>query len=109
VAEIPTVIWDVQRAGPSTGLPTRTLQGDVLAAQKLSHGDTEHVLLFPANPEECYQFGQVALDLAEELQTLVVVLSDLDLGMNLWIADEFKPNTEAWRRGKVLTAEDLNK
>jgi 2-oxoglutarate/2-oxoacid ferredoxin oxidoreductase subunit alpha len=107
-AEVPAVIWDVQRAGPSTGLPTRTMQGDVLAAQKLSHGDTQHVLLFPAKPEECFEFGRTALDLAERLQTLIVVLSDLDLGMNLWIADEFQENEKPFDRGKVLSAEGLN-
>lgn len=107
-AEIPAVIWDVQRAGPSTGLPTRTMQADVLAAKTLSHGDTEHILLFPSNPKECFEFGQVSLDLAEELQTLVIVLSDLDLGMNLWISDELKLNNEKFKRGKVLTAKDLN-
>ena len=107
-AEVPAVIWDVQRAGPSTGLPTRTMQGDVLSAQKLSHGDTEHVLLFPSNPEECFEFGQISLDLAEQLQTLVIVLSDLDLGMNLWVSDELKTVSGDYKRGKVLTAEQLN-
>src|SRR5690606_34499039 len=81
-AEVPCVIWNVQRAGPSTGLPTRTMQADVTFAAKLSHGDTKHVLLFPANPKECFEFAQMAFDLADELQTLVICMSDLDLGMN---------------------------
>ena len=107
-AEIPAVIWDVQRAGPSTGLPTRTMQGDVLSAHKLSHGDTEHILLFPSNPKECFEFGQISLDLAEQLQTLVIVLSDLDLGMNLWVSDELQILPGEFKRGKVLSAEQLN-
>ena len=86
-AEVPSVIWDIQRIGPSTGLPTRTSQGDISAAYYLSHGDTRHVLLFPADPKECFEFGWLAFDLAERLQTPVLVLSDLDLGMNIWISD----------------------
>lgn len=108
-AEIPAVIWDVQRVGPSTGLPTRTMQGDLLSAYYLSHGDTKHVVLLPSTPGECFEFGQVAFDLAEQLQTLVFVLSDLDLGMNLYISDKFDYPTEPMKRGKVLTVEDLEK
>lgn len=108
-AEIPAVIVDVQRMGPSTGLPTRNAQGDITAAYHLSHGDCNHVLLIPGNPEECYTFSMKALDLAEELQTLVFVMSDLDLGMNRSMADPFKFPTEPLSRGKVLSAEDLEK
>ncbi|RME14664.1 MAG: 2-oxoacid:acceptor oxidoreductase subunit alpha [Bdellovibrio sp.] len=107
-AEIPAVIWDVQRAGPSTGLPTRTLQGDLLAAAVLSHGDTQHILLLPSSPKECFEFAKKALDLAEEYQTLVIVLSDLDLGMNLWISERPRNFTHL-ERGKVLKKEDLEK
>jgi 2-oxoglutarate ferredoxin oxidoreductase subunit alpha len=107
-AEIPSVIWDVQRAGPSTGLPTRTLQGDLRAVTHLSHGDTEHPVLIPANPAECYEFAQTAFDLSEKFQTLVFVLSDLDLGMNLWMTPDLKLPTADFQRGKVLSAEDLN-
>lgn len=106
-AEVPSVIWNVQRAGPSTGLPTRTLQGDVRFCRNLSHGDTEHILLFPANPKECFEFGQISMDLAERFQTLVMVLSDLDLGMNLWMSDDFEYPKTDFDRGKVLSAEDL--
>ncbi len=108
-AEIPAVIWDVQRMGPSTGLPTRTSQGDILSAYYLSHGDTRHVVLFPADPKECFEMAGTAFDLAERLQTLVFVLSDLDLGMNLWITDEFDYPEEPFDRGKILSAEDLNR
>ncbi len=107
-AEVPTVIWDVQRVGPSTGMPTRTQQCDLLAAAYASHGDTRHVLLFPANPEECFYFAPVAFDLAERLQTPVLVLTDLDIGMNDWMCpelewdDSYQPD-----RGKVLGAEEL--
>ncbi len=106
-AEIPGVVWNVQRAGPSTGLPTRTLQGDVLACAQLSHGDTQHPLLFPSNPEECFTMAQTAFDLAERLQTLVFVLSDLDLGMNQWICNDFTYSQKPFDRGKVLSAVDL--
>lgn len=108
-SEIPGVIWNVQRAGPSTGLPTRTLQGDVLACALLSHGDTRHPILFPATPQECFDFATTAFNLAEEFQTLVFVLSDLDLGMNQWACEEFKIPQEPVRRGKVLDAEALEK
>lgn len=108
-AEIPSVIWDVQRVGPSTGLPTRTMQGDLLSSYHLSHGDAKHVVLLPANAEECFEFGQTAFDLAERLQTLVLVLSDLDLGMNFHIAEKFTARKNPLDRGKVLSAEDLEK
>ncbi len=108
-SEIPGVIWNVQRAGPSTGLPTRTLQGDLLASAHLSHGDTEHIVLLPASPKESFDFGQQALDLAEVFQTLVIVLSDLDLGMNFWTSPEFSYPETPFQRGKVLSAEDLDK
>lgn len=108
-AEIPGVIWDVQRMGPSTGLPTRTSQGDVLACANLSHGDTQHPVLFPSNPQECFEFAQEALDLAEEAQTPVFVLSDLDIGMNTWISDPFEYPKNNFKRGKVLGAEQLEK
>lgn len=106
-AEIPSVIWDIQRMGPSTGLPTRTSQGDILSTYFLGHGDTHQVILFPATPKECFEMAGTAFDLAERLQTLVFVLSDLDLGMNLWISDEFDYPEAPFDRGKVLTAEDL--
>jgi 2-oxoglutarate ferredoxin oxidoreductase subunit alpha len=101
-AEIPAVIWDVQRVGPSTGLPTRTMQGDLLSAYTLSHGDTKHVVLMPGTVAECFEFGQVAFDLAEQLQTLVIVLSDLDLGMNLHGSARFAYPEKPFAHGKVL-------
>lgn len=106
-AEVPAVIWDIQRMGPSTGLPTRTSQGDILSTYYLGHGDTRHVVLFPATPKECFEMAGTAFDLAERLQTLVFVLSDLDLGMNLWISDAFDYPEAPLDRGKVLSAEDL--
>jgi 2-oxoglutarate ferredoxin oxidoreductase subunit alpha len=109
LTEIPSVIIDVQRVGPSTGLPTRTSQGDILKAYYLSHGDCKHVLLMPANPAEAYEFSMVALDLAQRLQTPVFVMSDLDLGMNYWMSDPFEPPTRPLDRGKVLSAEDLER
>jgi 2-oxoglutarate/2-oxoacid ferredoxin oxidoreductase subunit alpha len=108
-AEVPAVIWDVQRVGPSTGLPTRTSQGDVLSAAFLSHGDTRHVLLLPATVEECFRFGWEAFDIAEHFQTPVFVLSDLDLGMNNWMSDPFSYPEQPIRRGKVLSKEDLDR
>ena len=109
-AEIPAVIIDVQRMGPSTGLPTRTSQGDIASVYKLSHGDTRHVMLIPGNVEECYSFATQSLDLAEQLQTLVFLMSDLDLGMNKWISQPFAPpSDEAIPRGKVLSAEEIQK
>ena len=106
-AEIPSVIWDIQRVGPSTGLPTRTSQGDVTFAYNLGHGDTKNVLLFPADPRECFQFGNSAFDLAEQLQTLILVLSDLDLGMNNWMTEPFDYPEQPLQRGKVLSAEEV--
>src|SRR5438874_10657999 len=88
-AEIPGVIFDIQRVGPSTGLPTRTAQGDIAATALLSHGDTKQILLIPASVEECYQMAQDAFDLAERFQQLVFVMSDLDLGMNMWMSTPF--------------------
>jgi 2-oxoglutarate ferredoxin oxidoreductase subunit alpha len=108
-AEIPAVIWNVQRVGPSTGLPTRTMQGDIQFAHLLSHGDTKHPLLLPANASECFEFGQTCFDLAERLQTLVFVMSDLDIGMNFWPTDEFQYPTKPYDRGKVLNEEALEK
>ncbi len=108
-AEIPAVIWDVQRAGPSTGLPTRTSQGDIQSAFTLSHGDTQPVVLVPATPGECFEFAELAFDLAEELQTIVIVLSDLDLAMNYYTENEFQLPTREYRRGKVLSVTDLEK
>jgi len=108
-AEIPAVIWDIQRIGPSTGLPTRTSQADLLSTAFLSHGDTKHVMLFPSSVEECYDYGMRAFDLAERLQTPIFVLSDLDLAMNVWMADPFPYPEKPWDRGKVLTAAELTK
>jgi 2-oxoglutarate ferredoxin oxidoreductase subunit alpha len=108
-AEIPAVIFDVERVGPSTGLPTRTAQGDILSTALLSHGDTKHPLLFPSSPEECFQMAGTAFDLAEQFQTPVFVMTDLDLGMNNWMADPFEYPKEPIHRGKVLTAEDLER
>ncbi len=106
-AEIPAVIWDVQRMGPSTGLPTRTNQGDIMAAHYLGHGDGRHPVLFPADPTECFDMAIDAMNLAERLQTPVFVLSDLDIGMNLWITKEFSYPEKPLDRGKVLSAEQL--
>jgi 2-oxoglutarate ferredoxin oxidoreductase subunit alpha len=107
--ELPGVILNVQRTGPSTGLPTRTQQADVLSAAFLSHGDTKHVLLFPGSVKECFEHTYAAFDLAERLQTPIFVLSDLDLGMNQWVSDAFDYPTKPLDRGKVLTAEDLER
>ena len=101
--EIPAVVIDVQRVGPSTGMPTRTQQGDILMCAYASHGDTKHILLFPANPHECFEFAVTCFDLAERFQTPVFMLSDLDIGMNDWVVpkltwdDSFVPD-----RGRVL-------
>jgi 2-oxoglutarate ferredoxin oxidoreductase subunit alpha len=108
-AEIPAVIWDIQRIGPSTGLPTRTSQADLQFAYSLSHGDTRHPILLPSSVRECYEFGMKAFDLAERLQTPVFVLSDLDLGMNSWMSEPFSYPEQAWDRGKVLSDEALAK
>jgi len=108
-AEIPAVIWDVQRVGPSTGLPTRTAQGDLLSTAYLSHGDSKHILLLPGSVEECFTMAGEALDLAERFQTPVFVLSDLDLGMNVWMSDPFPYPEKPLDRGKVLSKEALEK
>jgi 2-oxoglutarate/2-oxoacid ferredoxin oxidoreductase subunit alpha len=107
--EVPAVIFDVQRVGPSTGLPTRTAQGDVLKNAFLSHGDAKHPMLFPCSVEECFTMAVEAFDLAEELQTPVFVMMDLDLGMNNWMSDPFPYPEKPMARGKVLSAEDLNR
>ena len=109
-AEVPAVLIDVQRVGPSTGMPTRTQQSDILMAAYASHGDTKHVLLFPSTPKECFEMTAEAFDLAEGLQTPIILMSDLDLGMNDHISEplEWDENRE-YKRGKVLTAEDLDK
>ncbi|MBM3725173.1 MAG: 2-oxoacid:acceptor oxidoreductase subunit alpha [Acidobacteria bacterium] len=109
-AEIPAVLVDVQRVGPSTGMPTRTQQGDLFECAYASHGDTKHILLLPANPRECFEFAVRSFDLAEQFQTPVIMLSDLDIGMNDWVVpkltwdDSYRPS-----RGRVLTAEELEK
>jgi len=107
-AEIPAVLFNVQRCGPSTGMPTRTQQSDIISCAYASHGDTKHVLLFPADPAECFTMAQTAFDLAERLQTPVMVLSDLDIGMNDWMVPEFEfDEKKIPDRGKVLSAEEL--
>jgi 2-oxoglutarate/2-oxoacid ferredoxin oxidoreductase subunit alpha len=108
-AELPGVIFDEQRTGPSTGLPTRTQQSDVLSVAFLSHGDTKHVMLFPGSVKECFELGYAAFDLTERLQTPVFVLTDLDLGMNNWMSDSFDYPEKPFDRGKVLTKEDLDR
>jgi len=107
--EVPAVIWDVQRVGPSTGLPTRTSQGDILSNAILSHGDTKHIMLIPCSVEECFSMAQDAFDLAEHFQTPVFVMSDLDLGMNNWMSDPFSYPEKPIKRGKVLSKEDLDR
>jgi 2-oxoglutarate ferredoxin oxidoreductase subunit alpha len=108
-AEVPGVIWDIQRVGPSTGLPTRTSQGDILSTAFLSHGDTKNILLLPCSVTECFSMAQDAFNLAEQLQTLVFVMSDLDLGMNNWMSDPFEYPKAPINRGKVLAKEDLDR
>jgi 2-oxoglutarate ferredoxin oxidoreductase subunit alpha len=108
-AEIPTVVFDVERVGPSTGLPTRTSQADILSTALLSHGDTKHPMLFPCSPEECFSMAIEAFEFAEKFQTPVFVMTDLDLGMNNWMADPFVYPEKPIARGKVLTAEDLDR
>ncbi|MBV8893717.1 MAG: 2-oxoacid:acceptor oxidoreductase subunit alpha, partial [Acidobacteria bacterium] len=108
-AEVPGVVWDIQRVGPSTGLPTRTSQGDILSAAFLSHGDTKHILLMPSSAEECFTMAQDAFNLAEQFQTLVFVMSDLDLGMNNWMSDPFKYPQSPMQRGKILSKQDLDR
>ncbi len=107
--EVPGVIWDIQRVGPSTGLPTRTSQGDLLSTAFLSHGDTKHIMLIPCSVEECFTMATEAFNLAEQFQTLVFVMSDLDLGMNNWMSDPFPYPTTPIQRGKVLSKEDLDR
>lgn len=108
-SEVPVVIWDVQRVGPSTGLPTRTSQGDLTFTHYLGHGDTEQVILLPGTVNECFEFGWRAFDIAEHMQTPVFVLSDLELGMNQWMAEPFEYPDAPMDRGKVLWEEDLEK
>jgi len=108
-AEIPAVIFDIQRVGPSTGMPTRTQQGDVSMCRSLSHGDTGHIVLLPSGPEELYIQAQLAFDLAERFQTPIFVLSDLDLGMNYWISEELPYPEGSFDRGKVLDKQALSK
>ena len=107
-AEIPAVIFDVQRGGPSTGMPTRTQQSDILSAAYASHGDTKHVLLLPQDPGECFEFGSLAFDLSDRLQTTVFVMLDLDIGMNEWLTQPFAwDDARRLDRGKVMTYEEL--
>ena len=107
-AEVPLVLFDIQRGGPSTGMPTRTQQSDVLSCAYASHGDTKHVLLIPSDPKECFEFAAEAFDLADRIQTPIIVLSDLDLGMNDWACPEFKwDDTKLFDKGKVLHGKDL--
>jgi 2-oxoglutarate/2-oxoacid ferredoxin oxidoreductase subunit alpha len=106
-AEIPLVLWDVQRVGPSTGLPTRTAQGDITGIYYMSHGDKNFVILFPGTVNECFEFGWKAFDIAERIQSPVVVLSDLDLGMNQWMTEPFRYPEEPMDRGKVLWEDDI--
>jgi 2-oxoglutarate ferredoxin oxidoreductase subunit alpha len=108
-AEVPGVVFDIQRVGPSTGLPTRTAQGDIAAAALLSHGDTKQILVIPSSADECYSMAMDAFDLAERLQTLVFVMSDLDLGMNLWMSYPFKYPEKPLDRGKVLDGESVKR
>ena len=108
-AEIPIVVWDVQRVGPSTGLPTRTAQADITFSYFMGHGDTQHVILFPGSVHECFEFGWKAFDLAERLQTPILVLSDLDFGMNQWKTPRFKFPNQPMDRGKILWEEDLER
>ena len=105
--EVPLVIWDVQRVGPSTGLPTRTAQGDLTSNYFISHGDTNYIFLFPGTLKECFEFGWKAFDIAERLQTPVIVMTDLDMGMNHWMSDAFEYPDKPMDRGKVLWEKDL--
>jgi 2-oxoglutarate ferredoxin oxidoreductase subunit alpha len=107
--EVPAVIWDIQRVGPSTGLPTRTSQGDILSTAILSHGDTKHIMLFPSSMIECFTMAQDAFDLADHFQTPIFVMSDLDLGMNNWMSDPFPYPEKPIDRGKILSKEELDK
>jgi 2-oxoglutarate ferredoxin oxidoreductase subunit alpha len=108
-SETPVVIWDVTRVGPSTGLPTRTSQGDLGMMYKLGHGDTENIVLIPSTPQECFEFGWRSFDIAERIQTPVFVMSDLDLGMNHWMTNKFEYPDQPMDRGKILWEEDLEK
>ena len=108
-AEVPAVIFDVQRVGPSTGLPTRTAQGDILSTAFLSHGDTKHIMLFPSSPEECYAMSMDAFDLAERFQTPIFVMTDLDLGMNTWMSEPFQYPDRPIDRGKLLDEATLKR
>ena len=108
-AELPAVIFDVERVGPSTGMPTRTAQGDIMKNALLSHGDTRHPMFFPNSPRECFTLAGEAFDFAEKFQTPVFFMSDLDLGMNSWMTDSFEYPEKPIQRGKVLSAEDLEK
>jgi 2-oxoglutarate ferredoxin oxidoreductase subunit alpha len=108
-SEVPLVIWDIQRVGPSTGLPTRTSQGDISMIYFLGHGDTQNVILLPGSVNECFEFGWQAFDLAERLQWPIYILSDLDIGMNQWMAKPFEYPDRPMDRGKVLWEEDLEK
>lgn len=108
-AEVPAVLVNVQRVGPSTGLPTRTQQCDVQMCAIASHGDTKHILLFPSTPKECMELTSTSFDLADYFQTPVFVMTDLDLGMNYWVTDELEYRAPKFNRGKVLTKEDLDK
>lgn len=107
--EVPLVVWDVQRVGPSTGLPTRTAQGDLTFTYFMGHGDTQHVILLPGSIEECFEFGWKAFDIAERLQTPIFVLTDLDFGMNQWMSEPFEYPDQPMDRGKVLWEEDLKR
>jgi len=107
-SEVPVVVWDVQRVGPSTGLPTRTAQGDLTFSYYLSHGDTDFVILLPGSVQECFEFGWRALDIAENLQTPVIVLSDLELGMNNWMTPEFRYPDTPVDRGKIIWEDEIN-
>ena len=108
-AEIPLVVFNIQRGGPSTGMPTRTMQSDIISSAFASHGDTKHILLFPGDPKECFEMSVRAFDIAERLQTPVIVMSDLDMGMNDWIVDPLEWDEKyKYDRGKVLKAKDLD-
>ena len=106
-AEVPVVIWDVQRVGPSTGMPTRTAQGDLTQANFISHGDKNMIILIPGSIQECFEFGWRAFDIAERLQTPVIVLSDLDFGMNMWTSKKFEYPDQPMDRGKILWEDDM--
>ena len=105
-AEVPLVVWDVQRVGPSTGMPTHTSQADLTFSYFMSHGDKDFIILLPSNVNECFDYGWKALDIAEELQTPVIILSDLDLGMNSWITEPINYPDKPMQRGKVLWEKD---